>query len=154
VYQQIEISDAQHIELPLRDRSGSAADVWGRLDDWDDGVTAARSEPRATRRTLYFGRRRPEVFSRRPPIGRRRLPADQLVQVARSIRIRFGLITTPFRGSVRHFWATSQKEFRVTFSMPPNQHLVAESRSGSGMAPPRPRNAWHEPSSTPADWQP
>ena len=30
-----------------------------------------------------------------------------LVQLARSIRIRFGLITAPFRGAVRHFWATS-----------------------------------------------
>ena len=29
--------------------------IWGRLEDWDDGVTATRSEPRAKRRTLYFG---------------------------------------------------------------------------------------------------
>jgi hypothetical protein len=33
----------------------------------------------------------------------------QLVQVARSIRIRFGLITAPFRGAVRHFWTTVEE---------------------------------------------
>jgi len=50
------------------------------------------------------------------------------VIVARSIRIRFGLITAPFRGSVRHFWTESQ-EFRVTSSMHPTPASVAESRS-------------------------
>ncbi len=56
-----------------------------------------------------------------------RLPADQLVEVARSIRIRFGLITTPFRSSVRHFWTTSQRNSGSLFrcSEPAS---VAESR--------------------------
>jgi hypothetical protein len=34
---------------------GAPRMIWGRLEDRDDGVTATRSEPRATRRTLYFG---------------------------------------------------------------------------------------------------
>jgi len=63
----------------------------------------------------------------------------QLVQVARSIRIRFGLITLPFRGSVRHFWTTSQGI--------PGHFLDASDTSigggvafCSGMAPPRLRS--------------
>jgi hypothetical protein len=57
VYLQIEISDAQHIQSHLRDRSASTADVCGRLEDWDDGVAAARSESRGTRTKLRFGMR-------------------------------------------------------------------------------------------------
>ena len=95
--------------------------IWGRLEDWDDGVTATRSEPRRpSRRTLYFGATQwagslLRVDHRR--IDRRRLPADQLVQVARSIRIRFGLITTPFRSSCSAFLDHESKEFGHLFQM-------------------------------------
>jgi hypothetical protein len=41
-------------------------------------------------------------------IGRRRLPADSACPRRATIRIRFGLVTAPFRGSVRHFYTTSQ----------------------------------------------
>jgi hypothetical protein len=129
VYPQIEISDAQHIELHLRDRSGSAADDMGTLGGL--GRRRHRNSERATRHAENAllrgdaGWKSSRVDHRR--IGRRRLPADQLVQVARSIRIRFGLITTPFRSSVRHFWTTSQRNSGSLFrcSEPAS---VAESR--------------------------
>jgi hypothetical protein len=50
----------------------------------------------------------------------------QLVQVARSIRIRLGLITAPFRVPF-HIFGPRVKEFRVTSSMPPSPAPVAES---------------------------
>ena len=107
---------------------GAPRMIWGRLEDWDDGD---RNSERATRHAENAllrgdaGRKSSRVDHRR--IGRRRLPADQLVQVARSIRIRFGLITTPFRSSVRHFWTTSQRNSGSLFrcSEPAS---VAESR--------------------------
>lgn len=74
-----------------------------------------------------------------------------LVQVARSIRIRFGLITAPFRGAVRHFWATSGGSLGG-FLDASDTGTCGGVTFGSGMA--RPRTAWHEPSSTHADGQP
>ena len=76
----------------------------------------------------------------------------QLVQVARSIRIRFGLITLPFRASVRHFWTTSQGS-PGHFPDASNTGIGGGVASCSGMAPPRLRTAWQEPSPTHEDWQ-
>jgi hypothetical protein len=92
--------------------------IWGRLEDWDDGDRNSERATRHAEKALLRGDagwKSSRVDHRR--IGRRRLPADQLVQVARSNPHQIRADHDAFSEFRSAFLDHESKEFWVTFSM-------------------------------------
>jgi hypothetical protein len=82
-------------------------------------------------------------------IGRRRLLADSACPGRAIDPHEIRADHAAFSGSVRHFCQGIPDRFLDAF----DTSTCGGHTFGSGMAPPRPRTAQHEPSSTHADWQ-